>query len=115
MVQEGGLLVDSHAPVTARDIMTPGADYITVHQEACVHLHRTIQQIRELGVKPGVSINPGTPLGVLDEILPYVDLVLIMSVNPGFGGQRYIPTSAAKIARLRSTLASSRSCGSHST
>ena len=69
-----------------------------------MHLHRTVQQIRELGARPGVSINPGTPLNVLDEVLPYVDLVLIMSVNPGFGGQRYIPTSTAKIAALRSTI-----------
>jgi len=81
-----------------------GADYLTVHVEACVHLHRTIEQIRELGAKPGVSLNPGTSLHTLDEILPYVDLVLVMSVNPGFGGQRYIPTSTAKIAALRESL-----------
>ena len=81
-----------------------GADYLTVHVEAATHLHRTIERIRELGAKPGVSLNPGTPLSSLDEILPYVDLVLIMSVNPGFGGQRYIPTSTDKIARLRKTL-----------
>lgn len=78
-----------------------GADYLTVHVEASVHLHRTVERIRELGAKPGVSLNPGTPLSTLDEILPYVDLVLIMSVNPGFGGQRFIPTSTAKIAALR--------------
>ena len=81
-----------------------GADYLTVHQEASVHLHRTVQRIRELGAKPGVSINPATPLATLEEILPYVDLVLIMSVNPGFGGQRYIPTSTGKIAALRRQL-----------
>ena len=81
-----------------------GADYLTVHVEASVHLHRTIERIRELGAKPGVSLNPHTPLSALDEILPYVDLVLIMSVNPGFGGQRYIPTSTQKIAKLRKTL-----------
>lgn len=81
-----------------------GADYLTVHVEAASHLHRTIEKIRELGAKPGVSLNPGTPLSALDEILPYVDLVLIMSVNPGFGGQRYIPTSTQKIATLRKTL-----------
>lgn len=81
-----------------------GADYLTVHVEACVHLHRTIERIRELGAKPGVSLNPSTSLSALDEILPYVDLVLIMSVNPGFGGQRYIPTSTAKIAALREYL-----------
>lgn len=81
-----------------------GADYITIHQEAAVHLHRTVQRIRELGAKPGVSLNPGTPLSVLDEILAYVDLALIMTVNPGFGGQEYIPTSTAKIAALRRRL-----------
>ncbi|MGQ0560528.1 MAG: ribulose-phosphate 3-epimerase [Gemmatimonadota bacterium] len=78
-----------------------GAAYLTVHVEAATHLHRTIEQIRESGAKPGVSLNPATPLSMLDEILPYVDLVLIMSVNPGFGGQRYIPTSTQKIAALR--------------
>jgi ribulose-phosphate 3-epimerase len=81
-----------------------GADYVTVHVEACVHLHRTIQQIREAGAKPGVSLNPATPVSSLDEILPYVDLVLVMSVNPGFGGQKYIPTSTEKIAALRHML-----------
>jgi ribulose-phosphate 3-epimerase len=81
-----------------------GADYLTVHVEASTHLHRTIERIRELGAKPGVSLNPHTPLSALDEILPYVDLVLVMSVNPGFGGQRYIPTSTQKIARLRRAL-----------
>jgi ribulose-phosphate 3-epimerase len=81
-----------------------GADYITVHQEASPHLHRTVQRIRELGAKPGVSINPATPLATLDEILPYVDMVLIMTVNPGFGGQQYIPTMTRKIADLRRRL-----------
>ena len=81
-----------------------GADYVTVHVEAAVHLHRTIERIRELGAKPGVSLNPATPLCTIEEILPYVDLVLIMSVNPGFGGQRYIPTSTGKIAALRQSL-----------
>ena len=81
-----------------------GADLLTVHQEAAVHLHRTIQRIRERGARPGVSINPATPAAALDEILPYVDLVLVMSVNPGFGGQRYIPTSTQKIAALRRSL-----------
>jgi ribulose-phosphate 3-epimerase len=78
-----------------------GADYLTVHVETCRHLHRTVQQIRELGVKAGVTLNPATPVESLAEILPYVDLVLVMSVNPGFGGQSYIPTSTAKIARVR--------------
>ncbi|HEX7240275.1 MAG TPA: ribulose-phosphate 3-epimerase [Longimicrobiaceae bacterium] len=78
-----------------------GASYVTVHVEASPHLHRTVQQIRERGVKAGVTLNPGTPAEALTEILPYVDLVLVMSVNPGFGGQSYIPTSTAKIAKIR--------------
>jgi ribulose-phosphate 3-epimerase len=81
-----------------------GADRITVHVETCTHLHRTIQQIKDLGCKSGVTLNPATPLVSLEEILPYVDLVLIMSINPGFGGQTYLPTSTAKIARLRTML-----------
>ncbi len=81
-----------------------GANILTVHYEAVTHLHRLVEHIRSRGVQPGVSINPHTPVHLLDAILPYVDLVLIMSVNPGFGGQRYIPTSAAKIATLRRTL-----------
>ena len=81
-----------------------GADFLTVHVEAAPHLHRTVQRIRELGMKPGVTLNPATPAESLSEILPYVDLVLVMSVNPGFGGQSYIPTSTAKIARLRRML-----------
>jgi ribulose-phosphate 3-epimerase len=81
-----------------------GADVLTVHQEASPHLHRTLERIRELGVRPGVSINPGTPVSMLEEVLPYVDLVLVMTVNPGLGGQRYIPTSTAKVARVRQEL-----------
>lgn len=81
-----------------------GADVVTVHWEATVHAHRLLQRIRELGVRAGLSINPATPLGVLDEILPSVDVLLIMSVNPGFGGQEYIPSSTAKIARARSLI-----------
>lgn len=81
-----------------------GADILTVHYEACPHLHRTVQRIRELGAAPGVSLNPATPLSALEEILDYVDLVLVMTVNPGFGGQKYIDTMTAKIARLRHRL-----------
>jgi ribulose-phosphate 3-epimerase len=81
-----------------------GADYLTVHVETCPHLHRTVQQIRELGAKAGVTLNPATPVDALAEILPYVDLVLVMSVNPGFGGQSYISTSTAKIARVRAMI-----------
>jgi ribulose-phosphate 3-epimerase len=81
-----------------------GADHLVVHVETCPHLHRTVEQIRELGVKPGVTLNPATPVEALNEILPFVDLVLVMSVNPGFGGQSYIPTSTAKIAKVRRML-----------
>ena len=78
-----------------------GAHRITVHVEATHHLHRTVQAIQDLGVKAGVTLNPATPLLMLEEILPLVDLVLVMSVNPGFGGQSYIPSSTDKIRRLR--------------
>jgi len=81
-----------------------GASIITVHQEACVHLDRTIQQIKETGCKAGVSLNPATPIGTLDMILEEVDLVLIMSVNPGFGGQKFIGYSLEKIRSLKSML-----------
>jgi ribulose-phosphate 3-epimerase len=81
-----------------------GADRLIVHVETCPHLDRTIQQIKELDVKAGVTLNPATPLATLQEILPEVDQVLIMSVNPGFGGQSYIPRSTDKIARLRTML-----------
>ena len=86
------------------DFVKAGANNITVHVEATTHLHRTIQLIKELGATAGVALNPATPLYVLDEIYPYIDLVLIMSVNPGFGGQVLIPTTADKIARLRRIL-----------
>ncbi|MEX1187977.1 MAG: ribulose-phosphate 3-epimerase [Bacteroidia bacterium] len=78
-----------------------GADVITVHQEACVHLHRTLQSIRSLGIKAGVAINPGTPVSVLEDVLNDADLFLIMSVNPGFGGQKFIPRTIDKIRQLR--------------
>lgn len=77
-----------------------GADILTVHVETCPHLHRTIQQIDELGVKPGVTLNPATPIEMLWEILPFVKQVLVMTVNPGFGGQDYIEAMTDKIARL---------------
>jgi len=81
-----------------------GADALTVHVETCPHLHRTVQQIKELGTKAGVSINPATPLGSLEEILEYVDLILLMTVNPGFGGQKFIESSLHRIRRLREML-----------
>ena len=82
------------------DFITPKTEYITVHQEACVHLHRTVQNIKSKGVKAGVSINPATPVSTLECILPDVNLVLIMSVNPGFGGQKFIPEALEKVREL---------------
>jgi ribulose-phosphate 3-epimerase len=81
-----------------------GADIITVHIETCSHIHRVVQTIKGLGVKAGVSLNPATPLDTLDEILPELDLVLVMTVNPGFGGQAFIKGMLDKIARLRAGL-----------
>jgi len=103
------LLVDVHLMIEAperyvADFVTAGAHRITVHQETCPHLHRTLQQIRELGALPGVAVNPSTPLETLREVVPFLDLLLVMSVNPGFGGQRYIPTSTDKLRRARSIL-----------
>jgi len=109
LAQEANVPLDVHLMIEAPErylaaFAQAGADILTVQVEACVHLHRTVQAIRELGVKPGVAVNPATPLAAVEEILPFVDLVLIMSVNPGFGGQKYIPTSTAKIARMRRML-----------
>ena len=81
-----------------------GADIITVHAEACTHLHRTLQHIRSLGKKAGVALNPATPLSVLDYVLDEADMILLMSVNPGFGGQPYIPAVTGKIRDLREKL-----------
>lgn len=78
-----------------------GADYLTVHYEACTHLHRTIQNIKDNGMKAGVSLNPHTPISVLEEIIKDLDLVLLMSVNPGFGGQSFIENTIDKTERLR--------------
>ncbi len=82
-----------------------GADYISVHAETCPHLHRTLQQIRELGVKPGVALNPATPLSSIEYIADQLEFVLIMSVNPGFGGQKFIASSIEKIRTLSGLLA----------
>ena len=81
-----------------------GADYIAVHQEACVHLHRTVQMIREAGARPGVALNPATPVEALQYVLAVLDFVLVMSVNPGFGGQAFIPSSLEKVSRLRAMI-----------
>ncbi len=87
------------------DFAAAGADGLTVHVETCPHLHRTVQQIKELGCTAGVTLNPATPLTSLEEILPFVDRVLVMTVNPGFGGQRFIERMVPKIRRLRAMLA----------
>lgn len=84
------------------DFITEKTEFIVVHQEACIHLHRTITHIKDLGIKAGVSINPATPVEFLKDILPFVDLVLIMSVNPGFGGQKFIPETLDKVRWLKS-------------
>ncbi len=83
------------------DFVTENTEYITVHQEVCMHLHRTIDHIKSKGIKAGVSINPATPISSLENILEYVDLVLVMSVNPGFGGQKFIESSLEKIRKLK--------------
>jgi len=86
------------------DFIKAGADYLTVHYEASVHLHRTVHWIKESGVKAGVSLNPATPVWSLEQILPDVDVVLLMSVNPGFGGQDFIPQTIGKIKVLKNLL-----------
>ncbi len=96
MVEEPGRFLSDYAAA--------GADLLTVHFEACRHLHRVVQQIKALGLKAGVALNPATPPEVLQDILPELDLVLIMSVNPGFGGQSFIPAALGKIARTAAML-----------
>ena len=86
------------------EIADAGADIITVHAEACTHLHRVVEQIRERGARAGVAVNPATPASAVEEVLPDLDQVLAMTVNPGFGGQPFIETMVGKIARLRKAL-----------
>ena len=104
-----GLPLDVHLMIEHPEryisqFVNAGADIIAVHVEASPHLHATIRLIKELGAKAGVSINPPTPLGVVEEFLPHVDLVLVMSVNPGFGGQPFIPETLPRIANIRKML-----------
>jgi len=104
--QVTGLPLDVHLMITDPDryldeFAAAGADWITVHVETCPHLHRTIHRIKELGKKAGAVLNPATPLSSLDHILDDLDLVMLMSVNPGFGGQRFIPSCVEKTKRLR--------------
>jgi len=103
------LPLDVHLMIKAPEsqieqFVTAGADIITVHIEACPHIHQVVQIIKGLGVKAGVALNPGTPIDVLEEVLPSLDLVLVMTVNPGFGGQAFIEAMLDKIARLRAEL-----------
>ena len=109
LAKPAGLVVDAHLMVTHPDALIAdfakaGVQRLTVHAEAPIHLHRTLALIREHGMKPGVSLNPATSLSALDWILEDVELILVMSVNPGFGGQRYIPQITRKIAELSATL-----------
>ena len=104
-----GLPVDVHLMIEnperyLRAFVEAGADRITVHQETCPHLHRTLQEIRELGAAPGVALNPSTTVETIRDVIPDLDMVLVMTVNPGFGGQRYIPNSTSKVARVAELL-----------
>jgi len=96
MIEKPEILIEAFA--------NAGASRITVHVETCPHLHRTIQQIQSLGVKAGVTLNPSTPAVMLKEVLSFVDLVLVMTVNPGFGGQNFIPEMLPKVAEIRQML-----------
>jgi len=87
-----------------KDFVDAGADIITVHQEATIHLHRTIEMVKSYGVKAGVALNPATPLESIEYVLDYLDLILIMSVNPGFGGQKFIDSVTRKIKRIKNTI-----------
>jgi ribulose-phosphate 3-epimerase len=103
------LPLDVHLMIESPDkyiqqFVQAGANIITVHVEVCPHLHRVVESIKELGVKAGVSLNPSTPLTTVDEVLSALDMVLLMSVNPGFGGQQFIEGTVGKIARLRRRL-----------
>ena len=104
------LPIDAHLMIEQPDRYVPafrdaGVDLITVHVEACVHLHRTVQGIAETGARVGIALNPATSIESIREIIPFIDLVLVMSVNPGFGGQKFIPASLGKIRRVREMLA----------
>ncbi len=114
LAQEAGAPLDVHLMISdpdryLEDFAEAGAAVITVHQEACPHLHRTVQAIKDLGCKAGVALNPATPLVTLEDIAPDLDLVLIMSVNPGFGGQSFIPASTDKVRRCGQMLSGMRS------
>jgi ribulose-phosphate 3-epimerase len=103
------LIIDAHLMIEepgryAIEFARAGADMVSVHVEADAHLHRTVSALKDAGAKAGVALNPGTALDTLHEILPYVDFVLLMSVNPGFGGQSFVPTMLEKLRRLKSII-----------
>jgi ribulose-phosphate 3-epimerase len=100
---EAHLMIE-HAELYIPQFAEAGADYIIVHVEAVTHLHRAIQQIRSMGARPGVALNPAMPIASLEEILEYIDMVIVMTVNPGFGGQEFIESMLPKIERLRKML-----------
>ncbi len=107
------LPLDVHLMMTNPDEFIPefakaGADILTVHVETCPHLHRTVQSIKEHGMKAGVSLNPATSAGTLEQILSDVDLILVMSVNPGFGGQKFIDSTLDKIRQIRAMISASK-------
>lgn len=115
LADELGAVLDVHLMVERperflEDFARAGADNLTVHVEATPHLHRALDEIRRLGKKVGVALNPATPLSALEEVLPLADLILVMTVDPGFGGQEYIPSSTTKVQRLRRLL---NAIGSH--
>ena len=106
---EKGAVMDVHLMIEdpdryLEDFVSAGSDLVSVHVEACPHLHRTVQRIKALGAKAGVTLNPATPLSSLEAILPDVDQVMIMSVNPGFAGQSFIPASIDRVGKLRGML-----------
>ena len=92
-----------------KEVKDAGAEYMNVHYEACLHLSRVIQQIKEAGMKAGVTLNPATPVAVLEDVICDIDMALIMSVNPGFGGQKFIPNSIKKVRQLRKMIVESGS------
>lgn len=107
--KETALFLDVHLMIEKPENLIPafieaGADLITIHLEACQHLHRVVQMVKEKGIKVGVAINPATPVIMLENILNEIDLVLLMSVNPGFGGQKFIPSVIPKIRQMRTML-----------
>jgi ribulose-phosphate 3-epimerase len=108
-IEAAGAILEAHLMVKKPENLIPefsesGVGLMIVHVETCPHLNRTIQQIKDLGLKAGVTLNPATPLVALEEVLSQVDLILLMSVNPGFGGQSYLPGSTRRIKRLKSML-----------